>query len=199
MIIKSVRCGGGAWRWPPRSLSASRSPPSFSRSRPTRALWSAATSRVLAVLAAAVAGRARRRRAGAGRPTPHRRRQSRPRRVFRRHGDGPERDERHSRGPPRRGPPNRSRSPRGFRHHPVALAAGSAFALDAAAFSVAAPAASCPWVRIDADGTTIVRNYGPGASPAVDPQPVQDVVFSPIPVPGPGDRCRCPCPRSSPS
>src|SRR3954468_24109197 len=58
------------------------------------------------------------------------------------------------------------------------VAAGSAFALDTAAFSVAAPAASCPWVRIDADGTTLVRNYGPGAGPAVDPQPVQDVVFS---------------------
>ncbi len=47
-----------------------------------------------------------------------------------------------------------------------------------------APPSTCPWVRVGADGTTLVRNYRAGVRLAVAPQQVQQVVYSVAFVPG---------------
>src|SRR5262249_14423240 len=47
-----------------------------------------------------------------------------------------------------------------------------------------APSATCPWVRVGGDGTTMVRNYGGGRPPAPQPQPGQQGTFNPILGPG---------------
>jgi hypothetical protein len=47
-----------------------------------------------------------------------------------------------------------------------------------------APPSTCPWVRVGADGTTLVRNYRGGVRLAVAPQPVQQVIYSVVPIPG---------------
>jgi FtsP/CotA-like multicopper oxidase with cupredoxin domain len=78
----------------------------------------------------------------------------------------------------------------------VASGAGMAsYEIETSAVRVAAPAAACPWVRVAADGTTLVRNYGAGPTPAVDPQPVQDVVYAPVPMAGPAGPVPVPMPQ----
>lgn len=69
------------------------------------------------------------------------------------------------------------------------------FALETPTLTLAAPPASCPWVRIGADGATLVRHYGAEPSPAVEPQPVQEVVYAPVPVPGPAGPVPVPMPQ----
>ncbi len=60
------------------------------------------------------------------------------------------------------------------------------FEVETPASNVRAPATTCPWVRVGADGTTLVRNYRTGVRLPVAPQPVQQVVYQPILVPGVG-------------
>jgi FtsP/CotA-like multicopper oxidase with cupredoxin domain len=74
-------------------------------------------------------------------------------------------------------------------------APGSGFALATPSLAVQAAGGACPWVRVAADGTTLVRHYGTSRGPAVEPQPVQEVVFSPVPVPGPGGPVPVPMPQ----
>jgi suppressor of ftsI len=61
--------------------------------------------------------------------------------------------------------------------------------------AIEASAGACPWVRVAADGSTLVRHYGANSGPAVEPQPVQDVVFAPVPMPGPGGPVPVPMPQ----
>ena len=72
---------------------------------------------------------------------------------------------------------------------------GTAFTLATPSLAVQASGGACPWVRVAADGTSLVRHYGSGPGPAVEPQPVQDVVFAPVPVPGPGGPVPVPMPQ----
>src|SRR5207248_3146214 len=48
-----------------------------------------------------------------------------------------------------------------------------------------APPTTCPWVRIDADGSTLVRNYVSGAARQGAPLVVPQIQFQPSYVPGP--------------
>lgn len=63
-------------------------------------------------------------------------------------------------------------------------ATSTTYQVETPASVASAPTATCPWVRVAADGTTLVRNYGAGSPPAVAPQPVQQVVYVTTFVPG---------------
>ncbi|HLH26176.1 MAG TPA: multicopper oxidase domain-containing protein [Chloroflexota bacterium] len=73
--------------------------------------------------------------------------------------------------------------------------ADARYAVETRSLTVRAPGATCPWVRVAADGSILVRNYGAGPGPAVEPQPVQDVVYTPAPVPGPSGPVPVPMPQ----
>ena len=79
----------------------------------------------------------------------------------------------------------------------VARGTGAAsYEIETSALRLTAPAATCPWVRVAPDGTTLVRNYGAGPGPAVEPQPVQDVVYAPVLMPGPPGAVPVPMPQA---
>jgi hypothetical protein len=60
------------------------------------------------------------------------------------------------------------------------------FQVESPASTVSASPATCPWTRVGPDGTTLVRNYWGGASSAVAPQDVKQVIYVPMFVPGVG-------------
>lgn len=55
----------------------------------------------------------------------------------------------------------------------------------AAVANASTQAATCPWVRVDADGTTLVRNYSASVRLRVEPQPVLELRWVPGFVPTP--------------
>ncbi|HZS00243.1 MAG TPA: multicopper oxidase domain-containing protein, partial [Chloroflexota bacterium] len=82
----------------------------------------------------------------------------------------------------------------------VAPASASAqpYRNETAAAITSAPPATCPWVRVNPDGSVLVRNYGAGPLPAVAPQLVDQVYYAPVLVEGPDGRVPVPMPRTVP-
>jgi hypothetical protein len=67
----------------------------------------------------------------------------------------------------------------------VEPAAGTTrYQVETPASEARAPASTCPWVRVAANGTTLVRNYRNGVQLQVASQPVQQVIYSVVFVPG---------------
>ena len=55
--------------------------------------------------------------------------------------------------------------------------ARTSYQVETPASLASAPPTTCPWVRVAADGTALIRNYGAERPQAVAPQPVQEVVY----------------------
>ena len=77
-----------------------------------------------------------------------------------------------------------------------AAAGESPYQVRTATALVSAPAAGCPWLRVDADGSVLVRHYLAGPTPPVPPQLVDEVYYAPVTVLGPDGPVDVPMPRT---